>query len=405
MWETVKLEKVCKIISGNSIPAKKKEEHLTGVEGMPYVATKDVGLDGSINYENGVYIPDEYRSNFKISPAGATLICAEGGSAGRKIAFSNEDCCFVNKLFSLQPDKNIIPKFIYYYTLSSEFQSQFKEAMHGLIGGVSLSKIRDFSISVPPLAEQQRIVAKLDAAFAEIDEAIRVTSQMTKNLVRLNETFLSDCLSKITSASTPKNMGEVISFLTDYHANGSYKILKENVELRDEPDYAWMVRSTDFEQNFKNPLKYINKNAYEFLSKSKVFEGDILMSKIGNAGKVYLVPKLSQPASLAMNMFLIRLNERDILPEFLFRFLESQMGRAQIAKRLKGATTKTITKDNVRSIPIPTANIETQVSLISDVNKSEQSVNETLGLLERKLSLLNSLKSAILAQELQSEAA
>ena len=139
-------------------------------------------------------------------------------------------------------------------------------------------------------------------------------------------------------------MGEVISFLTDYHANGSYKILKENVELRDEPDYAWMVRSTDFEQNFKNPLKYINKNAYEFLSKSKVFEGDILMSKIGNAGKVYLVPKLSQPASLAMNMFLIRLNERDILPEFLFRFLESQMGRAQIAKRLKGATTKTITK-------------------------------------------------------------
>ena len=114
MWETMTLEKVCKIISGNSIPAKKKEEYYTDVEGMPYVATKDVGFDGAINYKNGVFIPDEYLSGFKISPAFATLVCAEGGSAGRKIAFSTEECCFVNKLFSLQPNENIIPKFIYY---------------------------------------------------------------------------------------------------------------------------------------------------------------------------------------------------------------------------------------------------------------------------------------------------
>ena len=66
---------------------------------MPYVATKDLGFDGAINYENGVCIPDEYLRGFKISPAFATLVCAEGGSAGRKIAFSTEECCFVNKLF------------------------------------------------------------------------------------------------------------------------------------------------------------------------------------------------------------------------------------------------------------------------------------------------------------------
>ncbi len=171
MWKTVKLGDVCTIKTGNSIPAKKKDEFFTGVKGMPYVATKDVGFDGDINYENGIRIPDAYQSKFKISPAGATLICAEGGSAGRKIAFSFEDCCYVNKLFSLQTDINVIPKFIYYYALSAGFQSQFKEALHGLIGGVSLSKIKDFQISIPPLAEQQRIVAKLDAAFAEINKS------------------------------------------------------------------------------------------------------------------------------------------------------------------------------------------------------------------------------------------
>ena len=41
------------------------------------------------------------------------------------------------------------------------------------------------------------------------------------------------------------NFGKIISVLTDYHANGSYKILKKHVKLLSEEDYALMVRTTD----------------------------------------------------------------------------------------------------------------------------------------------------------------
>lgn len=411
MWRTKKLSQVCDIQSGLW---KGKKEPFTEA----YVLRNtNFTPDGMFDYsdvallqveskqlEKRTVLPNdiilEKSGGGEKTPVGR--VCLHTSEFEKPVSFSN----FTARLRVLNEDEltpSFLHRFLYFLYISGKTEPMQRNSTG--IRNLQISQYKDIDVPLPPLAEQQRIVAKLDAAFAEIDKAILFTSQMTKNLVRLNENLLSHCLSKITSVSTSKNLGEVISFLTDYHANGSYKILKENVELKDEPDYAWMVRSTDFEQNFKNPLKYINKNAYEFLSKSKVFEGDILMSKIGNAGKIYLVPELSQPASLAMNMFLIRLNEREILPEFLFRFLESQVGRAHIAKRLKGATTKTITKENVRSIPIPTANIEAQVSLISDVNKSEQSVNETLNLLERKLSLLNSLKSAILSQELQNEAA
>ena len=143
MWKTAKLDNVLKIQTGNSIPAKEKETLYTNVaDGLPYVATKDVSFDAVINYENGIRIPPEFSSKFRISKANSTLICAEGGSAGRKIAFSQKDCHFVNKLFSLNPSKELIPKFIYYYAVSSEFQDQFKKSMHGLIGGVSISKIK-----------------------------------------------------------------------------------------------------------------------------------------------------------------------------------------------------------------------------------------------------------------------
>jgi len=66
--------------------------------------------------------------------------------------------------------------------------------------------------------------------------------------------------------------GDILEVLTDYHANGSYEKLKENVTLLDEPDYAIMIRTTNFENNdFEKNLKYVNEHAYEFLSKSKVF--------------------------------------------------------------------------------------------------------------------------------------
>jgi type I restriction enzyme, S subunit len=108
-------------------------------------------------------------------------------------------------------------------------------------------------------------------------------------------------------------LGDCLSVLTDYHANGSYEKLKANVTLLDQPNYAVMIRTTNFEQNdFRENLKYITQSAYEFLQKSKVFSGDILMNKIANAGSVYWMPDIQKPASLAMNLFLLRTKESKV---------------------------------------------------------------------------------------------
>ncbi|MEQ1454021.1 hypothetical protein [Acinetobacter seifertii] len=69
-----------------------------------------------------------------------------------------------------------------------------------------------------------------------------------------------------------------------------------------EENYACMIRATNFEKNnFDDLLIYIDQTAYEFLTKTKLFGNEILISKIGNAGSVYLMPKLNRPCSLAMN--------------------------------------------------------------------------------------------------------
>ena len=181
-----------------------------------------------------------------------------------------------------------------------------------------------------------------------------------------------------------ERLGEHISLLTDYHANGSYKKLKENVELLDEEDYAYMIRTTNFEQNAfeKSDFKYITESAYNFLEKTKVYHNDILMNKIANAGSVYLVPKLNKPISLAMNLFLIRMDNVSLDQRYAYYFMKNY--ERYIKTRAEGSVTKTITKDNVKKLKIAYPSIQEQRKIANTLEDIEEKI-ETNNKINKKL--------------------
>ena len=160
-WSWVRLGEICQIYTGDSINQTQKLTKYTNLEdGRCYIATKDVGFDGSIDYENGVKIPFE-ESKFKIAPRNSVLLCVEGGSAGKKIGYLDCDVCFGNKLCCFNP-LLIEPKFIYYYLQSQIFIYSFMQKMSGIISGISLNAIKTIVIALPPLQEQKRIVEKIE---------------------------------------------------------------------------------------------------------------------------------------------------------------------------------------------------------------------------------------------------
>ncbi|QLC24865.1 restriction endonuclease subunit S [Parasphingopyxis algicola] len=137
-----------RVINGNSIPAKTKAAEFAGVsEGLPYVATKDISFDHRISYDTGVKIPADRVDTFKIAPSGTVLICAEGGSAGRKIGITDRPVAFVNKLYGILPHEDFDPRYVYYYLQGEEFQEEFRSKMTGVIGGVSLTRLRGQSLT------------------------------------------------------------------------------------------------------------------------------------------------------------------------------------------------------------------------------------------------------------------
>lgn len=147
-----------------------------------------------------------------------------------------------------------------------------------------------------------------------------------------------------------KSIGQYIDILTDYHSNGSYKSLKGNVCLLNKKDYAIMIRTLNFERNdFSNDLIYVNEYAYEYLSKSKVMENDILMNKIANPGSIYIMPNLNAPVTCGMNLFLIRFKEK-VNQRYMYYCLKNS--EYKIKQLAHGTTTKTITKDDIRNFQL-----------------------------------------------------
>lgn len=167
-WQWVRMNNIVNMHTGNSINKDTKDASYTNVEGLPYIATKDVGFDNNIEYSNGVSIPYNIVGDFRVAPPGTILLCIEGGSAGRKIAILNQEVCFGNKLCCLNPYKDIT-HYIYHYLQSFTFFSIFSENKNGIIGGVSLNGLKNLLLPLPSSAEIKKINNKLSQILRFIE--------------------------------------------------------------------------------------------------------------------------------------------------------------------------------------------------------------------------------------------
>lgn len=184
-WFWSNLGNSCDMYTGNSISERVKKAKYVGLkEGYDYIATKDVTFEHVIEYDNGVRIP--VNDDFKIAYSGSVLMCIEGGSAGRKIGILDRDVCFGNKLCSFNSTE-IVNTYIYYYLQSHEFKEFFVDNMSGIIGGISIKKLKELPIPVPTVSEQKAIVAKIEELLPYVDRYAKAYEKLEHFNVKFPE--------------------------------------------------------------------------------------------------------------------------------------------------------------------------------------------------------------------------
>ena len=389
-WEISKTKYLTKLYTGNSIKDEEKNLYEDKADAVPYISSKDINATFSTtNYENGMYVKHSDNS-FVRAPAGSTLMCIEGGSAGKKKTFLNQEVCFVNKLCCFSPIK-IDNKFLFYCLNSPNYEEEFRFNISGMIGGVSVGKLNQFILPKPPKETQQRIASYLDKKCNRIEETIQNQQQVIEKLKAYKQSLITEAVTgkvKIQNEIPDFkycNLGFIAEFKNGLNYNASdfgteVKFLgvgdfQNYLVLNDESMFSNIITDTEIEDD------YYLKN------------GDIIFVRSNGSkelvGRAIMVDNID--FKVTYSGFCIRLRNKEsqkINSKFLLYFFRSDYFRSELQRLSQGSNISNINQDLLSHIKIPLVDIRFQESVVDFLDKKCTAIDTVI---EQKQSLIEKL--------------
>ncbi len=396
-WKTVKLGEIAEIYNGNTVSDENKKRLIALPNtGLAFIATKDVGFDGVINYDNGINIPRVEAGDFKVARKDAVLVCAEGGSAGRKIGHIDRDVHFGNKLFALNASSAVLPRYLYHYCLSEDFRKKFKGLMAGLIGGVSVAKFKQIEIPLPPLAEQKRIVALLDEAFAGIDEAKAKAEANIRDAEILFESYLQSVFHDQEQGWEQKRLGDLVTRLTNGYVGPTRNIYQESGV-----PYLLARHVKNNRLNFDGRT-FISQEFNIKNKKSLLKTGDVLLVQSGHIGHCAVVTD-EHDGHNCHAMIVITATKGSFIGPFLSLFFNSSGMKRKFEQIRSGSTVPHLTCGEIRELMIPLPTIEIQKDIVERAKVLDEYILQLRANLANRLSAYDEFKRSLLIQAFAGE--
>ena len=173
--------------------------------------------------------------------------------------------------------------------------------------------------------------------------------QWFTNFENQSEKMIETRFGKIPTSFKLMKNGELPMVVTDYVAIGSFASLKANVKLYQEDNYAYFIRNTDLKSGTFEV--FVDKHSYDFLSKSTLYGGEIIISNVGDVGSVFLCPKLNKPMTLGNNIIMLR-PEQNSLKYYLYIWFKWLYGQSLIQGIKGGSAQPKFNKTDFKNLPI-----------------------------------------------------
>lgn len=325
------------------------------------------------------------NSSTQVMPVNTVMIALTGATAG-KVGYLNIEACGNQSITGIFPCEELNPRFLFYFLIS-----QRRKILVDCVGGaqahISQGYVKKIKVPVYSKNIQERIVNIMNICSKNIKHYEMILKEYDE-LVKARFVEMFGDVRENSNEFEIVQFNDIVEYMGDIGSNGANKVVVNHLDMKDEEDYAIMVRFTNFTKNdFKNDVKYVSKDAYDFFKKSQIFGGELIVCKIGSAGQNYVMPYLNRPVSLGLNQIMIRIKDIILMP-YLYQYLHTDYGEFLISGCINGAVTKSITKTELKKIPILLPPMEFQqrfVDFVRHVDKSRFDIKKSIIELEREV--------------------
>ncbi|WP_310423649.1 restriction endonuclease subunit S [Chamaesiphon sp. VAR_48_metabat_135_sub] len=225
LWQWTRIETICEIIvdcphsTAKFIP-----------DGIICIDTNSF-KGGDITYHKLRYVSEETyldRIN-RLSPQAGDVIFAREGSVGESVIIpTGMQCCLGQRVMLFRPTKGVLSRYLQLSISNPLFLTRLLSVYKG-IGAkhVNVKDMRNALISLPPLAEQHRILAKIDQLMARCDELEKLRIDRSQRLLTVH----TAALDRLLTAKDSSEFSTAWSFITQ-HFGELYSVKENVVELR-----------------------------------------------------------------------------------------------------------------------------------------------------------------------------
>ena len=377
-WEEVELGDITENLDGKRKPIKASERK-TKKGGYPYY-----GASGVIDTVEDYIFDGDY---LLISEDGANLLART-----YPIAFIAKGKFWVNNHAHIVRGITGVTtnNYLEYYFSSIDISKYVTGSAQPKFNQKKLNSVK---IPLPPLAEQKKIVAKLDELFERIDKSISLLEDNIHHTKDLMASVLDEEFSLINDDElTIKDLLE------------KTKTVNPKVEYKDSLFTYIDISSINKELHFLEDPKNIRGIDAPSRARKKVEKGDLIFATTRpNLKNIAIIQEDYNLPIASTGFCVLRVNKALIIDEFLFFYLISDKVQELIKPFIRGAQYPAISDKDLKSLSIPLPNIEKQEIIVEKIKGVQQKRNLLLVEQTKKLEHLKSLKSSLLDKAFKGE--
>lgn len=369
-WETKKMGEVLSIERGGS--PRPIEKYMTNSpDGINWIKISDATASDKYIYETKEKITKDGLHKTRVVNEG-DFILSNSMSFGRPYIMKTTGCIHDGWLVLKQNGKKIFETEFLYYLLSSPFvfQQFNSKAAGSTVRNLNISLVSSVDVPIPPLQEQQRIVAILDEAFTAIAKAKANAEQNLKNAKELFESYLNTVDAEKTS------LGDLVEIKTGK--------LNSNAMV-DGGKYPFFTCSREI----------FAINNYDFDCEAILLAGN-------NASGDFNVKHYNGKFNAYQRTYVITINEKQ---KILYRYLYFQLLKSlkEFKEMSVGANTRFLKLGMIQGIQITLPSLEAQQNIVQKLDTLLTETKKLEAIYQQKINDLEELKKSVLQKAFSGE--